>query len=200
MLRHFMLPFLVCFNPNFAAKIKLDTEIKFLDKEVITSLAPGKKIIADIVAIVTLTGGENCIIVHIEQQSIRDPLFYMRMLAYLIGLYLKYKIPVYPIALLTYATPDKTGEEETGIFEMETAGEIVLKFQYKVVAVHNLHWQEYANRNNPAAAALMGAMNVKEDERVIAKLAAIEQLVECKLTPEESRIIGLCLDLSLIHI
>jgi hypothetical protein len=95
-------------------------EIEFLDKEVFTKLQLGKKHSGDLVAKVKFKGRAAYFLIHAEPESSRRRKrgeFGRRMFNYFALFTREYRLPVYPVAILSY---DKPRNPEDDMFRVAT--------------------------------------------------------------------------------
>jgi hypothetical protein len=68
----------------------------------------------------------------------------------------KLQLPIYPIALFSHdglrCEPD--------LYQVRFPDWDVLRFTFRVIQLTQLHWRDYVERPNPAAAALMAKMGM----------------------------------------
>jgi hypothetical protein len=158
-LRAFFREFLELFCPEAASRLDFGT-LRFLDKELFTDFPEGSMREADVVAeIRTHDGKPELILVHIEVQlrSKRD--FGRRMYQYYALLWLRYQIPIYPVAVILKGGGVGLTEEQ---YVTELFGFEQLRFQYRSVRLAKLDAWEYLERSNPVGAALAALMRRKK--------------------------------------
>jgi Domain of unknown function (DUF4351) len=116
---------------------------------------------------------------------------------YLKILHEKYGLPIYPIVLYSHDSP-RTPEPTT--YTVEFPGWKVLEFNYRVVQLNQLNWQDFVNIPNPVASALIAKMRMDKQERPTVKLSSLQLLVSLGLNPAQieliSQFIGVYLDLN----
>jgi hypothetical protein len=175
----FLLEFIELFFPEVRAYIE-EGSLDFLDKEIFTDVTSGERHEVDLVAKVRFAGKDAYFLVHVENQAQPQSNFAERMFTYFARLTQKYRLPVYPIALLTYYAPL---EEQPDSYILEFPDRVVLSFQFRVVQLNRLDWREFARRENPVASALMARMNIARGDRPRVKLECVRLLSTFKLTP-----------------
>ncbi len=107
LLQTFFREFLELFYPEIAGHLDFD-RVTFLDKELFTDIPEGSQREPDLVArVYTLEGDQELILLHIEIQAKREREFSHRMYEYYAMLWLRYKIPIFPVVL--YLTPGAGG-------------------------------------------------------------------------------------------
>lgn len=185
MLTTFFLEFLELFLPDVAAFVDPDS-IEFLDKEVFADVASGEKYEADIVAKVRFRGQETFFLLHVENQSYDQAGFPQRMFHYFARFEIKYRLPVYPIALFSY---DKPLRQEPNTYEVIFPNRWVQHYQFDAIQLNRLDWRDYINRPNPVAAALMAKMKITPADRPKVKAQCLRLLVTLRLNPAKMQLI-----------
>jgi hypothetical protein len=136
-----------------------------------------------------LRGEEAWFLIHLEAQHRHQPDFPARMYAYWVRLRARHDRPVFPIAFLTHARPRKAAP---AVYEEVVAGRRVARFEYHVVQLNALRWQDFVALPNPVAAALLVQMGVAPAERVGVKWEGWLRLLALPLSREQRRfLIGL---------
>lgn len=155
-LRAFFRDFLELFFPDAAARLNFDT-VHFLDKELFTDIPDGSLREADLVAQAETVDGEpELLLVHLEVQAERERDFSARMYQYYALLWLRYRVPIFPIVVYL-AGSSKAPARET--YRMDVLGRQVLTFVYECVCLIELGAGEYGVMENPVAAALAALMD-----------------------------------------
>jgi predicted transposase/invertase (TIGR01784 family) len=173
-LRAFFREFLELFCPEAASSLDFGT-LRFLDKELFTDFPEGSPREADVVAeIHTHDGTPELILVHIEVQLRSKPDFRLRMLQYYILLWLRYRKPIYPVAVYL-----KGGGEGVGIeqYSMNLFGLEHLRFRYRSLRLAKLDAWEYLEKSNPVGAALAALMRRKKGAESLTLRALMLQRV-----------------------
>ncbi len=110
MLTEFFVEFLSLFAPDALAL--LDEELlTFLDKELFVDLLDPARREADLVVQARWRGQATSFIVHLEHQAQEDVALDRRMFRYFARFYDRYDMPIYPIALCSYASPRPAAKE-----------------------------------------------------------------------------------------
>ena len=104
LLREFFIEFLDLFCPDALALIDR-TQISWLDKELFADIIDPDRREADLIAKVGIAGQEAFFIIHLEHQAQADPALNRRMFRYFSRLHERYDVPIYPIALCSYDSP-----------------------------------------------------------------------------------------------
>ncbi len=186
LLTTFFIEFLELFLPEVAAFVEPDSLVA-LDKELFSDIALGERYETDILMQSRFKGQEAWFLIHLETQSYREAEFEERMFRYFIQLYLKYKRPIYPIALFSYDYPLR---KEPNNFRLDFPHKSVLEFRYDVIQLNRFNWRDYLNRPNPVASALMAKMRIKPKDRPKVKLECLRMLVGLKLNPAKEQLIS----------
>jgi hypothetical protein len=172
LLKTFFLDFLDLFAPEMAALIDAES-VEFLDKEVFADAVTGDRYEADLVVKVRLRGETAYVIFHIEHQAQHEADFVERMFWYFALFHHRHRTPVYPIAILSYATPRA---EQPNVHRVAFPNREVLRFEYHAIQLNRLNWRDFVRRENPVAAALMA-----KEERPRVKLECLRLLATLKL-------------------
>ena len=69
-------------------------------------------------------------------------------------------------------------------------GKTVLEFNYAVIQLNQLHWQDFVNKRNPVASALMAKMRMDKAERHQVKLLSLQLLSSLGLNPAQVELIS----------
>src|SRR5690606_9745384 len=106
LLSAFLFEFLELFLPELASSLD-SSSVEFLDKEMFTEWAEGDRREADFVVKARFHGQEAFFVIHLEHQAQSKDLdnFPFRMFTYCSILLQRYRLPIYPIALLSYSSP-----------------------------------------------------------------------------------------------
>ena len=186
LLTTFFVEFLELFLPEVLAYLELDS-IQFVDKEVFTDVTAGERYEADLIVKVKFRGEESCFLIHIENQSYKQPNFDKRMFRYFSRLYEKFDLPVYPVVLFSYDYP-KT--PEPNLHQIAFPNKVVLQFNYDVIQLNRLNWRDFLRQQNPVATALMSKMNIAPAERPQVKFECLRLLATLRLDPARMRLIS----------
>ncbi len=181
----FLREFLELFWPEVLAYTDL-SGVTFLDKEFPSESPKSKKRAADLVAQVKFRGKPAFFLLHIEAQGQQQDHFGQRMFRYFAKLHDKYKLPVYPIALLTFDSPR---QEQPETYQVAFPDMEVLRFNYRVVQLNNLSWRDFINHPNPLAAALMAKMRIDKKDRPRVKAECLRMFLTMRLDEEKAGLI-----------
>ena len=180
LIKEFFQEFIELFIPDIAQYGELESfDFNFKDSETINNIfsevAVDRKRVSDVVAKVKFKQGESYFIVHIESESTayRKVPLNERMFLYCARLYELLRIPIRPIALLTFDTPktDQPNSFGFGFPDLE-----VLDFNYTTIQLNKFSWRDYLNTSSSLAAALMAKMGVKPEEMPQVKIECMRLL------------------------
>lgn len=189
LLREFFGEFVQAFLPGVAAYLDA-TSLEFLDKELYTEKQPGAKHNADLVAQARFRGLLTYFLIHVEPESSRRRkrgAFAWRMFDYFALLTREHRLPVYPVALLSYDTPLNL---ETDSLQIKFPDKTVLDFRFTVIQLNQLNWRDYLRQDNPVAAALMAKMGIAPADRVEVKKECLRMIVRLKYEPEKTKLLA----------
>jgi len=166
-LRAFLPDFLELFWPDAAVRLNFGT-LRFLDKELFTDFPEGSQREADVVAQVETVDGEpEILLVHIEVQAERERNFEARMFQYFTLLWLRYRLPVFPIVV--YLRGDGGLSRES--YRIELLGREVVRFHYDSVSLGSLEAERYVRAGSPVGSALAALM--EREDRTAPSLRAL---------------------------
>jgi hypothetical protein len=154
-LQAFFREFVELFYPDVAAELDF-TRVRFLDKETFTDLPDGARRTADLVAeVYTRSGQPELLLFHTEVEASHRTEFRRRMFEYFAMLWLRYRLPIFPVAI--FLSPGVGGiTEET--FEQRLFGRAVLTFRYNAIGLPDLSADDYLATANPLGPALSALM------------------------------------------
>jgi hypothetical protein len=190
LLTEFFFEFMDLFFPNIASQLDR-TFVEQLDKEVSSVSGSGRKQRADLVRKVWNKTSKGFIVIHIEIQSTAQLKFQERMYRYYYAIEEKYRLPVLPIAILTFQNPK---QEQASSFHGFCAGKRIVDFEFCLIQLNQYNWRSFIAKDTPAASALMACMLYDNQERPEVKLECLRQLVRCKLEKERELIIQKFID------
>lgn len=130
---------------------------------------------------------ESFFLIHVENQAKAQTDFSKRMFRYFARLYEKFALPVYPIALFSYDTPQRP---EPNYHQVSFADFEVLKFNFRVIQLNRLNWRDFVSQPNPVASALMAKMNIAPQERPRVKSECLRLLATLRLDPARMKLIS----------
>jgi flagellar biosynthesis/type III secretory pathway protein FliH len=94
---------------------------------------------------------------------------------------------VYPIVLFSFDTPQRP---EPDSYQVQFPGWMVLEFNYRVIQLNRLQWQDFVNQQNPVASALMSKMRIDAQERPTVKLVSLQLLASLGLNAAQVQLIS----------
>ncbi|KXH82090.1 transposase [Sporosarcina sp. HYO08] len=185
LISHFFEEFMDVFFPAVHANIDFES-ISPLSEELFTDLIKGDNRRVDIVIEARLKETDTLIVVHVEPQSSYQKDFHERMYLYFSLLYNKYRKPILPIAVFSY---DEQRTEQNQ-FTVGFPFFHVLTYNFLMLELKKKNWRDYLESNNPVAAALLGKMGYKEEEKVQVKLEFLRMMLKMELNPARARFIN----------
>jgi Domain of unknown function (DUF4351) len=194
LLSTFFLDFLELFFPEVLTYLEPDSLI-FLEQEFFTDILLGERKLLDVVVKarfknVPLPPGlsrETFFLIHIENQATSEARFPERVFRYLIRLFDKHNLPVYPIVIFSFDEPLRA---EPSSYKIEFPGFQVLDFNFKVIQLNRLNWRDFLNRPNPVASALMSKMRIAPEDRPRVKMECLRLLITLQLDPARMTLIS----------
>jgi hypothetical protein len=112
--------------------------------------------------------------------------FVERMFRYFSRLTEKHRLPVFPVALLSY---DKPLRKEPDRYRVEFPGQRVLDFKFRTVQLNRLNWRDFVRNPNPVASALMTKMSIAPKDRPKVKLECLRMMITLRLDPARATLI-----------
>jgi hypothetical protein len=194
LLKAFFIEYLQAFVPELASGLDRSS-IEFCDRELnrIIGRRKGRRHL-DILVKARFFGESTFILIHLEFQAQRDPEISRKTFLAFSRLEEIYALPIFPILMIGYRP---TPQERLGEFRRSVRNWEVLTFQYKVVVLPQIHWQEFAILRNPAAAGLLGLMRMERKDRVRVMLSTLEYLANTRLEEEKKALIARLVENSL---
>jgi hypothetical protein len=195
LLGEFFPEFIDLFFPQVATYLDRQS-IEFLPLEIFADVTEGDAFETDLVVKVKFRGSfgvaqsanrASCFIIHVEHQGEFRQGFDRRMFNYFALLHRDYGLPVYPIVIFSHRSP-RTVRDRT--YTVEFPDWEVLRFNYRVIRLNHLNWQDYVEHRNPVASAFMAKMKIKRRERPEVKLACLQSLVRLRLNPAQLAILS----------
>jgi hypothetical protein len=186
LLTTFFVEFLELFLPSVLEYLDTNS-IQFVDKELFTDVVRGEKNILDLVALAKFQQQDYSFLIHVENQASNAPEFNRRMFRYFCSLFLKYDRPIYPIVVFSYDVPKRLDKSD---FVIDFPDKQVLKFNYEIIQLNRLDWQDFLQQKNPIAAALMSKMKIDKRDRPTVKAQCLRLMVTLKLDPAKMQLIS----------
>jgi predicted transposase YdaD len=190
LLRTFFVEFIELFLPDVAVYLDAST-IEFLDREVFTDLGGGERHEVDLVVKARFQGRDAFFLIHVETQSWPQAAFPERMFDYFALLHLKFRLPIYPIALFSYDAPLRP---EHNKFTVDFPDLQPLRFEFRAIQLNRLDWREFIRRPNPVAAALMTKMKIAPEDRPRVKLECLRMIATLKLDKARAALVGMFME------
>jgi Domain of unknown function (DUF4351) len=186
LLGEFFPEFIDLFFPQVSAYLDRQS-LEFLPLALFAEPTAGKTFETDLVVKARFRNQESCFIVHVEHQGRFTADFDRRMFNYFSLLHRDYGLPVYPIVLFSHRSPRSPGDRA---YRVEFPDWEVLRFNYRVIRLNHLKWQEFVGQPNPVASALMAKMKIQRQERPDAKLACLRMLAQLSLNPVQTMMLS----------
>jgi hypothetical protein len=186
LLSNFFAEFIELFFPDVSTYWDRNS-LEFLPQEVFTDITEGERKIVDLLVRAAFTNQDALFIIHTEHQSYSENDFNRRMFCYFARLHEKYALPVYPIVIYSHDSPQRS---EPNSYRVEFPGWTVIEFNYKVIQLNSLNWQDFVNQKNPVASALMSKMRMSTQERPTVKLMSLQLLSTLGLNPAQVQLIS----------
>ena len=191
LLTEFFLEFLDLFFPTLAARVDRTRAPVFLDKESFGEPLVDARREMDLVARLHLRDeGEACFLVHLEHEGQDRGELPARMFRYFSRLWDRHQLPIYPIALFSFAGRRVQPQS----FSLHFHDLPALEFRYRTVQLNQLDWAAFVNQPNPVASALMARMNIRKSDRPRVKVQCLRLLATLRLEPAKSRLISRFVD------
>jgi hypothetical protein len=148
------------FVPEAAKFIEFD-ELEYVDKERLT--LEGRKRTGDLLIKTRFKGKATCFLIRLEHQAQRSSELAWRMLEYLVLDRRDFRLPVYPVVVLSHpALPGKGCLP----LHVDFPNKRVLEFDFDLIDLARLDARLFVRRCNPAALALSARMKFEERERI----------------------------------
>ncbi len=152
--------FFEAFLPQVAAFIDF-TRMELVDKEGATYDDQSR--IGDLLVKTGFRGKPAAFLIHVEHQAQPDPNLGWRMMEYWLMYWRKFRLPVYPIAVLSHR---RSGTRPASPLEIHFPNKRVLEFDFDVIDLAAMNAESYIRMRNPAALALAARMKTNPQKRV----------------------------------
>lgn len=182
----FFSEFIELFLPDVAGYIERDS-ISFLNQEIFTNITSGERREVDLLAQVRFRAQETCFLIHVENQSYSQAGFERRMFHYFARLDEKYSLPIYPVVIFSFDTPQRL---EPNRYQVEFPDRKVLDFSYVAIQLNRLNWRDFLSSQNPVAAALMAKMKIQPEDRPKVKAECLRLLATLQLNSAKMQLIS----------
>jgi predicted transposase YdaD len=138
------------------------SRLEFVDKELYS--LEGKKRTGDLLIKTRFRGQDAGFLIHLEHQAQADSDLGRRMLEYFLIDWREYRLPVYPIAVLSHK---HVRARKSLPLAVDFPNKRVLAFDYDVIDLQNLDAKSYVSIHNPAALALAARMGRKPENKAV---------------------------------
>ena len=193
LLTSFFREFLELFAPELAEALD-PAPLVFLDKESFSTLLDPDRREADLVVQARLRDEPATLLIHLEHQAQEDKMLDRRMFRYFARFYDAFDLPVYPIALCSYAKPRRSAASRHQVIILARH---VLDFQYLMIQLSMLDWRDFVQATNPVAIALMARMQIAPRDRWRVKAASLRLLVGAKVSAAQRQLLSQFIDVYL---
>lgn len=190
LIQNFFLEFIELFFPDISDVLDKDS-ITFLPQEILTNVRKGEKKIIDVLVQAKYKNETTLFIIHIEHQSYIQKDFSERMFLYFADLFKTYGVPIIPIVIFSH---DALLTIQSSSFNISARGKSIMQFDYEVVQLNQLNWQDFVNKHNPVASALMSKMHMDVEERPMVKLISLQLLTSLGLNPAQIEQLSVFID------
>jgi hypothetical protein len=136
--------------------------LEFVDKELYS--LDGKKRTGDLLIKTRFRGRDAGFLIHLEHQAQADSALGRRMLEYFLIDWREYRLPVYPIAVLSHK---HVQVRKSLPLAVDFPNKRVLALDYDVIDLQNLDAESYVSIPNPAALALAARMRRKPENKAV---------------------------------
>ena len=136
--------------------------LEFVDKELFS--LDGKKRTGDLLIKTRFRGRDAGFLIHLEHQAQADSDLGQRMLEYFLIDWREYKLPVYPIAVLSHK---HVRARRSLPLAVDFSNKRMPAFDYDVIDLQNLDAESYVRIPNPAALALAARMRRKPENKAV---------------------------------
>ena len=172
------------FLPEAGKFVDFD-HLSFIDKELVA--IDGRKRTGDLLVKTHFREQPAGFLIHIEHQAQPDSNLARRMLEYFLLDWQEYKIPVYPIAVLSHKQAAKL---PLSPLELSFPNKRVLHFDFDVIDLARMEARSYVKRKNPAALALAARMKIAPKDRVSLTHDFFLSLARTKIGREEKDLVA----------
>jgi hypothetical protein len=189
LLQTFFVDFIHLFAPALTTYLDL-SQVTFLPQQYFTDIIDGDRKAIDILAQAPLQDQQSeqqTILIHIENQADSRTKFNQRMFFYFAELHREYRIPIYPIAVLSFEEPKRF---EPSHYHIYLPNLEVLTFNFQTIQLNRLNWRDFLATHNPVAAAFMAKMKIAKKDRPKVKVECLRLLANLQLDPARSFLIS----------
>ena len=159
--------------------------MEYVDKERVT--IEGKRRTGDLLVKTVFRGRATGFLIHLEHQAQRAADLPWRMLEYFVLDRRDYRLPVYPIAVLSYPEPDS---RDRAPLLVEFPNKRVLEFDFDVIDLARLDARAFVRYRNPAALALAARMRFDAKDRISLAREFFVNLAAAAVDREEQELVA----------
>ncbi len=131
------------------------------------------------------------ILIHWEQQGQKRKAFEERMFHYFCGIYFKFRMLVFPIAMFTDSAKWRKPVKDK--FTLSLLDYSIAEFNYHIIKLKDIPAEEFEKKiaKNPLAAAYLPLTNYPKQERPIIKAKALNGVVKVPRGPKRAVLVSL---------
>ncbi|MDY6938276.1 MAG: DUF4351 domain-containing protein [Cyanobacteriota bacterium] len=186
----FFWDFIALFLPHLVGEVDRES-IAFVEPEEFGRTVAARLDETDFLARVRLRDRQTCFFIRVEHHLSDRTGLARRMFHDVVELDRRYGIPIYPIVVFL---EEGDRPSETNGYRVKFPDRQVLEFSFVSISLPRLHWQEFRQQPNPVAAAFMGKMQMKLEERPRVKVECLRLLASLGLKFERSQLISKLID------
>ncbi|MBE9041752.1 DUF4351 domain-containing protein [Oscillatoriales cyanobacterium LEGE 11467] len=190
LLSTFFWDFIALFLPHLAGEVDRES-IAFVEPEVSSRDIVSDREETDFIARVQFRDRPTCFLIRTEHRASDRTGLARRMFHDVVELDRQYAIPIYPIVVFLDQS-DRTSE--TNGYRVTFPDRQVLEFSFVSICLPRLNWQEFRDRHNPVAAALMAKMQMTLEERPRVKAECLRMLTSLDLNLDRAHLISGLID------
>ncbi|WP_217593897.1 Rpn family recombination-promoting nuclease/putative transposase [Cohnella sp. GbtcB17] len=180
LLQTFFEEFIALFFPEVHQKIDY-SKAKLLMQEQLVDIVGQDARTLDLLLEAQLLEEAFFVLIHFEPQSYRDDRFAERMFIYFSRLYERYRKTHKRIIPIAVFTADSTRIESDRLtMPLPGSDEDVLQFKFLKVELKSKNWRDFAESDNPVAAALLAKMGYNRKEKRELRFAYLRTLLKLK--------------------
>lgn len=198
MLQHFLNDFFVLFFPEWSENLDAKHP-EWITTEVFNDPPSGTRRYLDLLAKVTIKNpalmkdsptGQTLALIHIEVESRDSSTAAVQQLHdHLHQLYMKYQLPVVPVALFLNVGKNGISIEEHTV----TFGNLRQRFEYLCVGLPKLDAMHYLNQDNILGVGLTPFMNIPDNQIIHVGAEALLKIVQANITDQERFLLAECI-------
>ena len=184
LLKAFFQSFMKLFFPTEAQRIQWES-IEFLNTEEHAQTDEGQSFHRNadlVVKAATVGGAEELFLIHVEIEHPWRENFRARMFEYFMFIRLRYRLPIFPIAICPERRSKPFGIES---YREEFFGHELLNFNYFHIGLLGLSADDYWSDDNPVSWVFSALMNRGDDDKIEWMLACYRRVYESGLEDDE---------------